>query len=70
MRWRWGRRWQFERLAGLHGGLEIGQMILQRGDASIKRAIAIGEVDHPFFERNDALGIGDAHGSNFTASSC
>jgi hypothetical protein len=38
-------------------------MILQRGDASDQHAVALGDVSYGGFERDDALGVGDAHGA-------
>ena len=52
-----------ERLAGLHGGLEIGQMIFERGNASDQNAAAFGQVNDPVFEGDDTHGVGDAHDS-------
>ena len=58
-----GRGRYLKLMAGLHGGLEIGQMIFERSNAGDQDAVALGKVNNPAFEGDDAHGVRDAHGS-------
>ena len=59
-------RRHFECLAGLHGSLEIDQMIFERGDTGDQDAAAFVQVNDPVFEGDDdALGVGHVHGRIF-----
>lgn len=55
-------------LAGFHGGLEIGQMMLKRRNASDQHAVALVEVSDPVFKGDEAPGVGDAHGLILSSS--